>query len=81
MIGGFLMSTKLAVVLLLTITINATATELRHQFNSPSFSGQGWSQHVLTIEQLEHQRRQRIKDDEKAAEEKAERDWCYTGQH
>lgn len=68
------MSTKIAVVLLLTITINATATELRHEFNSPAFSGEGWSQHVLTTEQLEHQRKQKIKDDEKAEEEKAERE-------
>lgn len=52
----------------------AAASELIHQFNSPSFSGVGWSSHVLTIEQLEHQRRQKIKDDEKAAREKEIRD-------
>ena len=48
------------------------ATELVHEFNSPAFSGIGYSTHVLTIEQIESQRKQKIKDDEKAAEAKAE---------
>jgi hypothetical protein len=50
------------------------ATELVHQFNSPAFSGQGYSSHVLTIEQLETQRRQKLRDEAKAAADKAERD-------
>jgi len=50
------------------------ATELRHEFNSPAFSGDGWSQHVLTVEQLEHQRKQKIKDDQQAEEDKAARE-------
>jgi hypothetical protein len=41
----------------------ASSTELVHQFNSPAFSGVGYSSHVLTIEQLEATRRQKIKDD------------------
>ena len=36
----------------------ATAAELVHQFNSPAFNGVGYSSHVLTIEQLETQRKQ-----------------------
>lgn len=50
------------------------AGELVHQFSSPAFSGQGYSAHVLTIEQLEAQRRQKIKDEKQAAIDKAERD-------
>jgi hypothetical protein len=50
------------------------AAELVHQFNSPAFSGQGYSNHVLTIEQLEATRRKTIADAQKAAQEKAERD-------
>lgn len=50
----------------------AHATELVHEFNSPAFSGEGWSQHVLTIEQIEAQRKQKIKDEQKAEEQKAE---------
>lgn len=53
-LGGFLASPTLA-------------TELTHQFNSPAFSGIGYSSHVLTIEQLEATRRQKIKDDLAAA--------------
>lgn len=52
----------------------ATASELVHSFVSPSFSGVGYSSHVLTIEQLETQRKQKIKDEQKAAADKAERD-------
>jgi curli production assembly/transport component CsgF len=48
--------------------------QLVHQFNSPSFSGQGYSNHVLTIEQLEASRRKAIADAQKSATEKAERD-------
>jgi len=50
------------------------AAELVHQFNSPAFSGQGYSSHVLTIEQLEATRKKTIADAQKAAQEKAERD-------
>ena len=50
------------------------ASELVHQFSSPAFSGQGYSAHVLTIEQLEAQRRQKIKDERQVARDKAERD-------
>ena len=48
-------------------TATATATELVQQFNSPAFSGIGYSSHVLTIEQLEATRKQKIKDDAAAA--------------
>ena len=48
--------------------------QLVHQFNSPSFSGKGYSNHVLTIEQLEASRRKAIADAQKSAAEKAERD-------
>jgi hypothetical protein len=54
------------------------SSELVHEFKSPAFSGIGYSSHVLTIEQLESNRKQKIKDDQKAAEEKAERDYKST---
>ena len=50
------------------------ASELVHQFQSPSFiPGSGYSSHVLTIEQLEAQRKQKLKDEAKAAEDAAAR--------
>lgn len=60
------------VIATILLTSSVQATELIHEFNSPSFSGDGWSQHVLTIEQLEAQRRQKLKDEQKAEEAKAE---------
>lgn len=59
---------------LASIAASAAQAQLVHQFNSPAFSGQGYSSHVLTIEQLEAARRKTIADAQKAAAEKAERD-------
>ena len=50
------------------------AGELTHQFNSPAFSGNGYSTHVLTIHQLEQNRKDKLKEDAQAAEDKAERE-------
>jgi hypothetical protein len=51
------------------------ATELVHSFQSPAFiPGNGYSTHVLTIEQLEANRRKAIRDAEKAAADQAARD-------
>lgn len=69
MIRGICIST-----LLLLITTSSIA-ELIHQFNSPAFiPGNGYSSHVLTIEQLESQRKQKVKEEAKALVDKAERD-------
>lgn len=62
-----------SLLVLLTTTLNSNAAELVHQFNSPAFSGQGYSSHVLTIEQLEATRKQKLKDEAKAAQDAAER--------
>jgi hypothetical protein len=59
---------------LLIVSLNSNATELVHQFNSPAFNGIGYSTHVLTIETIEQQRRQKLKDEEKSALDKAERE-------
>jgi hypothetical protein len=66
---------KTIIISVLASVIASTAhAQLVHQFNSPAFSGQGYSNHVLTIEQLEATRRKTIADAQKAAQEKAERD-------
>jgi len=55
-------------VLCYSISFSPSASELTHQFQSPAFiPGSGYSSHVLTIEQLEAQRKKAIKDAEKAA--------------
>ena len=66
---------RIAVFLLTaTLTSVSVASDLTFQFNSPAFNGQGYSNHVLTIEQLEANRRQKIKDDRQAAADKLLRD-------
>ena len=57
-----------ALMVFSTMTI---AGELTFGFKNPSFSGTGYSSHVLSIEQLQFQRKEGVKDD-KAAAEKAE---------
>jgi hypothetical protein len=68
---------KLLVILVFAPSL-ALGTELVHEFKSPAFSGIGYSSHVLTIEQLEAQRRQKIKDDEQAARDRADREYKST---
>ena len=50
------------------------ASELSFGFKNPSFSGVGYSAHVLTIDNLEQTRKQKIIDDQKAAAAKAAAD-------
>lgn len=65
---------KRSLVLAILIVNNCYASELVQQFNSPSFNGVGYSSHILTIEQLEATRKQKIKDEKQSAFDKAERD-------
>ena len=53
---------------------NASASELVFQFNSPAFSGIGYSSHALTIYNMELSRRLAVEADKKAAQLKAEQD-------
>ena len=68
------MKTIIIISVLASVIASTAQAQLVHQFNSPSFSGQGYSTHVLTIEQLEATRRKAIADAQKSAQEKAERD-------
>jgi len=51
----------------------STASEMVHEFKNPSFSGNGYSSHVLSIEQLQFNRDKQVKDDAKSAAAAAER--------
>ncbi len=64
----------LAAITIYSMASIALAGELVHQFNSPAFSGQGYSSHVLTLEQLEATRKKSIRDAEKALADQAARD-------
>ena len=58
---------------LMVFSTTTTAGDLTFGFKNPSFSGTGWSSHVLSIEQLQFQREQGVIDDKTAAEKAAER--------
>ena len=64
----------LTTVCLSLLATTVYAGELTHNFKNPSFSGQGYSTHVLTIHQLEQQRKDKNKEDAQAAIDKAERE-------
>ena len=67
------------VILLALISNAALATPLPDQsFKSPSFNGNGYSSHVLTIENQEYTRRQQIAKDIQAALDKATADAANT---
>lgn len=65
----------------LTVGYNSVqAGEMVHQFNSPAFSGSGYSSHVLTIKQLEDQAKEKNKAAVEALKAKAESDAANTPQ-
>ena len=67
-------------ILLVSLCLStvATAAELTHQFNSPAFSGIGYSSHILTIKQLEDQAKEKNKAAAEALKAQAERDAANT---
>lgn len=66
----------IAIITLVLITMHppSKASDLTYNFVSPAFTGNGYSSHVLTIEQLESNRKKELKEDKIALKEKAERD-------
>ena len=66
------MKKLLQLFFIMCFSMEAYATPLVFEFKDPSFSGVGWATQVLTIEQIEAQRKQKIKDDRAAEIAKAE---------
>ena len=64
----------LITALLLSLSQISQASNLTFDFKNPSFSGEGYSSHVLSIEQLQFNRSESVKDDAASAESKAARD-------
>ena len=50
------------------------ASEIVHNFSNSAFNGNGYSSHVLSIEQLQYNREKNVKDDIKSATAAAERE-------
>ncbi len=65
---------RLVGVILLLLTTSIQASSLSFGFANPSFSGNGFSTHALSIGQLEFNRQKEIDEDAAAAIAKAERD-------
>ncbi len=60
--------------IIMTMAIPGTTSELTHSFSNPSFSGNGYSTHVLSVEQLRYSREKNVSDDAKSAAAAAKRD-------
>lgn len=58
----------------ITFAPNIAASELTWGFKNPSFSGQGYSSHVLSAEQLQFNRKQDIKNEAEAEARRIERE-------
>ena len=63
---------KLIFIMILGVT--AQASELTHEFKNPAFSGNGYSTHVLSIEQLRYSRKNDVRDEQRRLESQAKRD-------
>lgn len=64
-------------IFILTVS-SAYADQMTHSFKSPSFNGNGYSAHVLTIENQEFSRKKAIKDKKEAEARQTARDAANT---
>ena len=69
---------KILVTLSVLLSASISQAELVQQFKNPSFSGVGFSSHVLTIDSIEKSRRDAIEADKKSAIAKAEAELLNT---
>ena len=67
-------SLKMSLLALIIFLTTASAGELTHEFKNPSFSGQGYSNHVLALEQLQFTRQVEINKAKLREERDAQRD-------
>ena len=61
-------------VLLALLSVTVQSAPLEHEFKSPAFNGNGYSAHVLTIENQEHSRKKALSDKIEARLKEAERE-------
>lgn len=71
---------KTITLLAILVANSVTAAEMVHTFNSPAFNGQGYSSHVLTLEQLETQAEDKQQAAAEAIQRRAESDAMNTPQ-
>jgi hypothetical protein len=63
---------KVLITTVLVLAMASANAELIQQFKNPTFSGQGWASHVLTVEQMRQSAKNSV--DSKAASDKAAAD-------
>ena len=63
----------LVVFFITFLTSSILADQLDFNFKNPAFSGDGYSSHVLSVDQLQEQRKNKNEDDAKSAKAAAER--------
>ncbi|MFW6333231.1 MAG: curli assembly protein CsgF, partial [Thermodesulfobacteriota bacterium] len=68
------MNKLLIFITLVSLCCTATASPMTFQFKSPAFNGQGYSNHVLAIEQLETKRANDIEDERSAEQARIQRE-------
>ena len=68
----------LVIIGLTLIASSALADSMTFKFSNPSFSGQGYSNHVLAIEQLQANRKKELKEKAEADARTAEREAANT---
>jgi len=70
------LKTMMLVVLFTFTLLNTSilASDLVHEFKNPAFSGNGYSNHVLSIDQLQSQRKKANEDEAKSEAAAAERE-------
>jgi len=64
---------RLVALILLSLSLGSHASSLTYEFSNPSFSGEGYSSHVLSISQLEYNRKKSVLDDVISAQKAADR--------
>ena len=69
---------RVSLFLLCLLSVNSHAVQMTHTLKSPSFNGNGYSAHVLTIENQEFSRSEAIREKKAAAERQAIRDASNT---
>ena len=75
---AMLITSTLALVISLVISVDLCASQLTHTFKSPSFNGNGFSAHVLTIENQEFSRKKAITEKQEAEARQLARDAANT---
>ena len=76
--GSIILGTFIMVLLYYSFVCNVSAGQLTHSFKSPVFNGQGYSAHVMTIENQEFTRKKALKEKREAAARQVARDAANT---